>query len=112
MGAGLPRLRRAAGDAQSYAERMFRFPELDVLPPPAAAAALTSPASGLNVTWDPGAVDAVVAWTGGYPYFPHEVHLRGRGPGGTSREEPVVEAALELGQGGPDVRERDLRPGR
>jgi hypothetical protein len=73
VAAGLPRLRKQAGDAQSYAERMFRFPLLDVLPPAAAAAALAVPAEGLGVAWEPAALDAAVAWTGGYPYFLQEL---------------------------------------
>lgn len=72
VGAGLPRLRRAVGEAQSYAERMFVFPVLDSLAPRDAAAALVGPAAGLGVTWEQDAVDAVVHWTGGYPYFLQE----------------------------------------
>lgn len=72
VGAGLPRLRGAVADAQSYAERMFVFPDLDVLAPDDAAAALTVPADGVCDGWDDDAVAVVVHWTGGYPYFLQE----------------------------------------
>jgi hypothetical protein len=71
-GAGLPQLPRLAGDAKSYAERLFRFPEIGRLPGDQAARALTTPAERLDVAYEPAAVDAIVEYTEGYPYFLQE----------------------------------------
>jgi hypothetical protein len=72
VGAGLPQLPRLAGEAKSYAERLFKFPRLGRLSEAEAEAALTHPASELGVTFEPGAIDAIVAYTEGYPYFVQE----------------------------------------
>jgi hypothetical protein len=71
-GAGLPQLPRLAGDAKSYAERLFRFPAIGRLPPEEAARALTTPAERLDVVYEPDAVGAIVEYTEGYPYFLQE----------------------------------------
>lgn len=72
VGAGLPQLPRLAGEAKSYAERLFRFPRLGELSAPQAEAALAHPAADLGVTFEPAAIDAIVAYTEGYPYFLQE----------------------------------------
>jgi hypothetical protein len=72
VGAGLPQLPRLAGEAKSYAERLFKFPRIGQLPPPEAEAALAQPASDLGVTFDPGAIDVIIDYTEGYPYFIQE----------------------------------------
>jgi hypothetical protein len=72
VGAGLPQLPRLAGEAKSYAERLFKFPRLGRLSPPEAEAALAQPANDLEVTFDPGAIDVIVEYTEGYPYFIQE----------------------------------------
>lgn len=72
VGAGLPQLPRLAGEAKSYAERLFKFPRIGQLAPPEAKAALAEPAAARGVTFDPGAIDAIVAYTEGYPYFIQE----------------------------------------
>lgn len=72
VGAGLPQLPRLAGEAKSYAERLFKFPRIGQLSPPEAEAALAQPASDLGVTFDPGAIDVIVDYTEGYPYFIQE----------------------------------------
>ncbi len=69
VGAGLPQLPRLAGEAKSYAERLFRFPRIGRLDDAAAAAALVEPARELGVEFDPRAVRTVLAYTEGYPYF-------------------------------------------
>lgn len=43
VGAGLPQLRGRMGDAKSYAERLFDFPEVGALPADAAKLAITKP---------------------------------------------------------------------
>jgi hypothetical protein len=71
-GAGLPQLPRLAGDAKSYAERLFRFPAIGRLPHEEAAQALVTPAERLDVAYEPDAVEAIVQYTQGYPYFLQE----------------------------------------
>jgi AAA ATPase-like protein len=72
VGAGLPQLPRLAGEAKSYAERLFKFPRIGRLSPPLAELALAEPAGDLGVSFEPGAIDAIVAYTEGYPYFVQE----------------------------------------
>lgn len=71
-GAGLPQLPGLAGEAKSYAERLFRFPMIGELGAGAAAEALIEPARAEGVEYDPGAVEQIVAYTQGYPYFLQE----------------------------------------
>jgi hypothetical protein len=72
VGAGLPQLPRLAGEAKSYAERLFKFPRIGQLSPPEAEAALAEPAAELGVTFDPGAIEVILDYTEGYPYFIQE----------------------------------------
>ena len=72
VGAGLPQLPRLAGEAKSYAERLFKFPRIGELSPAEAKAALAEPAADLGVTFSPGAIDVIVEYTEGYPYFIQE----------------------------------------
>jgi hypothetical protein len=46
VGAGLPQIAELAGDAKSYAERLFKFPKIDSLEGDDARKALTEPAAG------------------------------------------------------------------
>lgn len=72
VGAGLPQLARLAGEAKSYAERLFRFPRLGPLDDRAAEDALVDPARELEVEIEPRAVRTVLEYTQGYPYFIQE----------------------------------------
>ena len=72
VGAGLPQLAGALGNAKSYAERMFRFEKIGPLEPADAAAALERPAAAQGVDWQADAVAAVLEVTQGYPYFLQE----------------------------------------
>lgn len=72
VGAGLPQLPRLAGEAKSYAERLFKFPQIGRLSEPEAEAALVEPARDLDVAYEPEAIDAIVGYTEGYPYFLQE----------------------------------------
>jgi hypothetical protein len=72
VGAGLPQLPRLAGEAKSYAERLFKFPRIGELNEVEAALALVEPAKELDVDYDEAAVSAVVEYTEGYPYFIQE----------------------------------------
>jgi hypothetical protein len=60
------------GNAKSYAERLFEYPRIDQLTKTDALEALVSPASKLDVVWEPDALDYVFGQTAGYPYFLQE----------------------------------------
>jgi hypothetical protein len=72
VGAGLPQLPRLAGEAKSYAERLFKFPQIGELEHGEAARALTEPARQQDVEFTEEAVEAVLSYTQGYPYFIQE----------------------------------------
>jgi AAA ATPase domain len=72
VGAGLPQIPRLAGEAKSYSERLFRFPQIGELETSDARDALLLPAADQNVEFEPPAVDYMVAYTQGYPYFLQE----------------------------------------
>jgi hypothetical protein len=73
VGAGLPQIAELAGDAKSYAERLFKFPEIGVLSADDAKQALARPAHEEGVSFAADALDEAVAITGGYPYFIQEL---------------------------------------
>lgn len=72
VGAGLPQLRGRMGEAKSYAERLFDFPEVGALPPPAARIAIAVPAAAHDVIVSEDALERIVQETRGYPYFLQE----------------------------------------
>ncbi|MCY0330098.1 ATP-binding protein [Pseudomonas aeruginosa] len=72
VGAGLPQLLARAGNAKSYAERLFDFPMIGALDRASASRAITKPAEDEGVAYDPDAVDQIVDQTHGYPYFLQE----------------------------------------
>jgi hypothetical protein len=72
VGAGLPQLPKLAGDARSYAERLFKFPRIGALLPEHAQHALAHPAAEEGVVYDDEALRAILDFTEGYPYFLQE----------------------------------------
>ena len=72
VGAGLPQLRGQMGNAKSYAERLFEFPEIGPLAPEDASQAIRKPAADLNVLYEETAVTHILAATHCYPYFLQE----------------------------------------
>ena len=72
VGAGLPQLRGLTGNAKSYAERMFDFPEIGPLTPAAARLAIAKPATAQGVAFDDNALQRIIDETRGYPYFLQE----------------------------------------
>lgn len=72
VGAGLPLLVKLSGDAKSYAERLFEYPDVGPLDAPEAKRALVAPADEAEVVFEDAAIDAVIAQTKGYPYFLQE----------------------------------------
>jgi len=73
VGAGLPQIAELAGDAKSYAERLFTFPAIDVLAPEDARTALSRPAQDEGARYTDEALSEAVTITGGYPYFLQEL---------------------------------------
>lgn len=72
VGAGLPQLPGLAGDAKSYAERLFDFPRIGSLADDDARAVLAIPAREQAVEFDADALDALVERSQRYPYFLQE----------------------------------------
>jgi hypothetical protein len=71
-GAGLPSLPAVAGEAKSYAERLFTFPMIDSLTEDEAAEALIAPAAAEGVAWADDAITLLYQQSRGYPYFIQE----------------------------------------
>ena len=72
LGAGLPVLPGLAGQAKSYAERLFSFPGVGALSEADAARALQEPAREAGVAFTDEALADVFRVTKGYPYFLQE----------------------------------------
>ena len=72
VGAGLPQLPGLAGEAKSYAERLFEFPVVGSLGADDARAAIEAPAADLGVEFSDEAVEAIARRAHGYPYFLQE----------------------------------------
>ncbi|MFC5369392.1 AAA family ATPase [Arcanobacterium bovis] len=73
VGAGLPQIAELAGDAKSYAERLFKFPNIKELSYMDAKQALKLPAEEEGVKFDEDALDRAVEISGAYPYFLQEL---------------------------------------
>lgn len=72
VAAGLPSLPALAGEAKSYAERLFTYPAIDRLDREAADEALARPAWARQVAFSKSALAAAYERTRGYPYFIQE----------------------------------------
>ena len=72
VGAGLPQLRGQMGNAKSYAERLFDFPEIGPLNPIHARDALVLPLQKNEVDITDDATQRIIELTQGYPYFLQE----------------------------------------
>jgi hypothetical protein len=69
FGAGLPQLAKIAGDAKTYAERLFDYPAITRLDSASAKKALTEPARALKVKFNQDAIKHILEATDGYPFF-------------------------------------------
>ncbi|MCR6644844.1 MAG: ATP-binding protein [Terricaulis sp.] len=69
FGGGLPQLAKLAGDAKSYAERLFDYPPIGALDEAGARLALTAPAEREGVKYNKDALDFIIEQTGRYPFF-------------------------------------------
>lgn len=96
FGAGLPQLAGLAGEAKSYAERLFDYPPVGPLDPDAARTAVREPVreEGAEITED--ALNIIMERTAGYPYFLQEwgYHAWDSAPASPITGE-IVEAATE-----------------
>jgi hypothetical protein len=72
IGAGLPFLPALAGESKSYAERLFSFPTIGPLSSQDARKALREPVRAEGVFFCEDALDEIVSFTQGYPYFLQE----------------------------------------
>ena len=72
VGAGLPQLRALAGEAKSYAERLFDYPTVGPLTATEAELAIVKPAQVQGVEFAKDAVAQIIIETRGYPYFLQE----------------------------------------
>lgn len=72
FGGGLPQLAGLVGDAKSYAERLFQFPEVGALSRDAAIRAIRKPLESENVAITDDALEAMLDATKAYPYFLQE----------------------------------------
>ena len=72
VGAGLPLLIKLTGDAKSYSERLFDYPEIGPLDEIEARRALVAPAEEAEVEFENNAVGHIIDRTQGYPYFLQE----------------------------------------
>lgn len=72
VGAGLPQVARLAGEAKSYAERLFLYPGVGALDASSAAQAVEKPINDEDATIVPEALNAIVKRTQGYPFFLQE----------------------------------------
>ena len=72
VGAGLPQVARLAGEAKSYAERLFLYPAVGALDQPSASQAVKKPIVDEEASIDQAALDIIVDRTRGYPFFLQE----------------------------------------
>jgi hypothetical protein len=72
FGAGPPQLAGLAGEAKSYAERLFDYSEAGALDTPAAKEGIHAPVKREGVAIAASALDLIVEQTRGYPYFLQE----------------------------------------
>lgn len=72
FGAGLPQVAALAGEAKSYAERLFDYPEVGPLTPEAARSALRDPIEEEGESISETALTKILFITEGYPYFLQE----------------------------------------
>jgi len=98
IGAGLPQVVALAGKAKSYAERLFDYPEIGPLDPDAARTAIAIPAWKEGVSFDDGAVDAILEATRNYPYFVQEwgFQVWNRAPSSPIARQVVADATPEV----------------
>lgn len=89
FGAGLPQVAKLAGDAKSYAERLFSYPAIGPLSRQALEDALKTPILREGAHIEPKALDLLMKKSQGYPYF---VQTWGSHTWNSARTSPIVAA--------------------
>ena len=89
FGAGLPQIAGLAGEAKSYAERLFEYPAVGRLDREAAEEAIRSPIQREGADIEEAALDIILAETNGYPYFLQEW---GEKAWNAARQSPITAA--------------------
>lgn len=92
FGAGLPQVAALAGEAKSYAERLFDYPEVGPLKPDAARTAIEEPVRKEGAELEPAALDHIVSITNGYPYFIQEW---GKHTWNAAHDSPITKADVQ-----------------
>jgi hypothetical protein len=92
VGAGLPQLIGQMGEAKSYAERLFDFPNIGPLGKNDAREAIVKPAKHEGVEVLDEAIDAIMEKTKGYPYFLQEW---GKHAWNVAPQSPITERDVE-----------------
>lgn len=72
-GAGLPKVLNILGEVKSYAERLFKYEPIAELTDEDACKAIIEPAKKLGVTYTAEAVEEILKWSKGYPFFVQEL---------------------------------------
>lgn len=72
VGVGLPILAKLAGEAKSYAERLFRYPTIGALDSERTQQAIEIPFKKEGVEIEPAAIEKICEETSGYPFFIQE----------------------------------------
>jgi len=105
VGAGLPHLPAVLSASKSYSERLFSYQRIDRLVREAADRALSAPAEEEDAEYEPSALDAMYAATGGYPYF---IQAYGKVVWDLAPRSPITAADVEVAA--PEA-ERELAVG-
>lgn len=97
FGAGLPQLAALAGEAKSYAERLFDYPPVGALEDAAAERAIREPIHDEGAQIAPNALASIVEQTQGYPYFLQEwgSHAWDTAPASPITEHDVERASVD-----------------
>lgn len=72
VGAGLPQIAKLAGEAKSYAERLFSYPAIGALDGEAAKVAIQKPVEDEGAEIEEAATEEIVQKTQGYPFYLQE----------------------------------------
>jgi len=72
FGAGLPQVAALMGRSKSYAERLFDFPQVGALTASDSIDAIQKPIKSEGEEIEPAALNEILLWTQGYPFFLQE----------------------------------------
>lgn len=72
VGAGLPQVAKLAGQAKSYAERLFLYSDIGPLDPISASSAIEKPIAEEGASIEAKALERIIEDTKGYPFFLQE----------------------------------------